>query len=64
MSLVFHDWGTFGLAVATLVPSSLGLYAFWFRNLKSEAQCEAEDAWFEDHALHGATSELGPSERC
>lgn len=43
MALIFHDWqkvSFFGIAGGF---SAVGLYFFWFRNLKSVEDCEAED---------------------
>jgi len=53
MALIFHDWPKvvgFGIA-GTL--SAVGLYFFWYKPLKSEAQCIAED---EAHAAAKASS--------
>ena len=43
MAFVFHDWGKFSFFAIISVLSGLGLYFFWYRNLKSEADCLAED---------------------
>jgi len=43
MCFVWHDWEKFAFFAAVMVISSIGLYFFWYRNLKSEAQCLAED---------------------
>ena len=44
MAFVFHDWKKFGLFGSIAVVCAVALYFFWFRNLKSDAACAAEDA--------------------
>jgi solute:Na+ symporter, SSS family len=47
MSLVFHDWGKFAFFFICAVVSGVGLYFFWYRNLKPTQVCEEEDAYYE-----------------
>ena len=44
MALVFHDWPKVGFFAIAGSLCGAGLYFFWYRNLKSYEQCEAEDA--------------------
>ena len=44
MALVFHDWTKFSFFLIISLFCAVGLYFFWYRNLKTTAQCEAEDA--------------------
>ncbi len=44
MALVFHDWSKLAFFVSAGSLCGVGLYFFWFKNLKSVEQCEAEDA--------------------
>lgn len=46
MALVFHDWGKFSFFAVAGSLCAAGLYFFWYRNLKTNEQCEAEDAAF------------------
>jgi Na+/proline symporter len=50
MSFVFHDWTKFGFFASTSVVSGVGLYFFWYRNLKSTEQCLEEDAHYDELA--------------
>ncbi len=71
MAFVFHDWKTFGVFFGIWLVSMVGLYFFWYRNLKDVATCRAEDARFgwgpehstkvidDDDASPGA--EVGPA---
>ncbi len=47
MAFVFHDWGKFAVAGAVTLVGALGLYVFWYRNLKTSDLCAREDAHFE-----------------
>jgi Na+/proline symporter len=47
MSGVFHDWSKFSFFATIAAFCGVGLYFFWYRNLKSEAQCRAEDEEYE-----------------
>lgn len=47
MTFMFHEWAkftSFGIGAAVC---AVGLYVFWFRNLRSEADCAAWDARYE-----------------
>ncbi len=46
MAFVFHDWGKFSVAGAVTLVSAVGLYFFWYRNLKTPGVCAREDAHF------------------
>ncbi len=50
MSFVFHDWTKFGFFGSVASVSAVGLYFFWFRNLKSTEACEEEDARYDSEA--------------
>jgi len=47
MSLVFHQWSKFAFFLIMSIVCGLGLYFFWYRNLKSEEQCQEEDEYYE-----------------
>jgi len=47
MSFVFHDWEKFSTFFAIAVVCGVGLYFFWYRNLKSPEQCAEEDARYD-----------------
>ncbi|MCB9525224.1 MAG: sodium:solute symporter [Myxococcales bacterium] len=52
MALIFHDWGKFvGFGVVTVL-CAVGLYFFWFRNLKDAATCAEEDAYWAEQGRH------------
>jgi len=44
MAFIFHDWKKFSFMIAGSLFSGVGLYFMWYRNLKSEEQCAADDA--------------------
>lgn len=46
MSFVFHDWKKFSFFAVVAVVSGIGLYFFWYRNLKTTEECAAEDAFY------------------
>ena len=46
MAFIFHDWGKFAGFGITAAVCSVGLYFFWFKNLKSVARCEEEDEYY------------------
>ena len=50
MSFMWHDWGKFSFFAIITVVSMVGLYFFWWRNLKDEAQCVAEDEAYAQQA--------------
>ena len=43
MALVFHDWTKLVYFGLTGALCAVGLYFFWYRNLKTEEQCAADD---------------------
>jgi len=43
MAFVFHDWKKFAYFSVMSVICGVGLYFFWFKNLKAVEECEAED---------------------
>jgi len=47
MSLIFHAWTKFAFFSITATICGIGLYFFWYRNLKSEEQCLEEDEYYE-----------------
>ncbi|MEZ4236569.1 MAG: sodium:solute symporter [Myxococcota bacterium] len=55
MTFMFHEWNSFsGFAIASAV-SGVGLYFFWYRNLKTDEQCALDDArWAAQQAEEGA----------
>ncbi len=44
MSFVFHAWPQFSFHCAVTALCALGLYFFWYRNLKSAERCQEEEA--------------------
>jgi len=48
MSLVWHAWSKFAFFSIISFICAVGLYFFWFRNLKSEEQCLEEDEYYEN----------------
>jgi len=43
MSFMWHDWGKFSFFIIIAFVSAVGLYFFWWRNLKDEETCLLED---------------------
>lgn len=43
MAFVFHDWEKLSVYGVIAAVCAVGLYVFWFSNLKSDAQCKLED---------------------
>lgn len=43
MALIFHDFDKLGITALIAGISSVGLYFFWFTNLKSDSECREED---------------------
>jgi hypothetical protein len=43
MSFIWHDWTKLAYFMIVASLSGLGLYFFWYRNLKSEVRCLEED---------------------
>lgn len=62
MSFIFHDWEKFGIFAASTVFASVGLYFFWFRNLKDTEECSAEDDLYRGLALDEPLPTAEPSE--
>jgi solute:Na+ symporter, SSS family len=51
MTFMFHEWMSFTGFALVAGTTGVGLYFFWFRNLKSTEQCELDDARYA--AEHG-----------
>jgi len=43
LAFIFHDWSKFFIFFFISFICSIGLYFFWFKNLKSHEECEKED---------------------
>ena len=43
MAFIFHDWRKFSFFAIVTALTGVGLYFFWFKNLKSAEQCKEED---------------------
>jgi SSS family solute:Na+ symporter len=56
MALIFHDWAKFSFFVIIGVLSGVGMVFFWYKNLKSAAQCAEEDATHDERQSSGETS--------
>ncbi|MBU1429626.1 sodium:solute symporter [Myxococcota bacterium] len=58
MAFVFHDWIKFTYFSIVTVLCAVGLYFFWWRNLKSEAECAKDDERFKplNEAIKAAKS--------
>ena len=54
MSFMWQEWTKFSFFATITVVSALGLYFFWFKNLKSEELCLAEDKFYEEKARKAA----------
>ena len=48
MCFVFHAWTTCAAASVMAVFCGIGLYFFWFRNLKSEEDCAKDDEYWDE----------------
>jgi Na+/proline symporter len=46
MSFIFHAWQQFAFFLIVALFCGVGLYFFWYRNLKSSEESAAEDAYF------------------
>ena len=46
MAVVFHDWEKVGIFGLITVVTGVGLYLFWFSNLKMQWQCDEDDKRF------------------
>lgn len=51
MSLIFRDFETARSAGVGLLVGGLGLWWFWYRNLRADVRCAAEDEQFADLSL-------------
>jgi hypothetical protein len=47
MALIFHDWKKFSFFAIVGIVSSIGLYFFWYKNLKTHAECVVDDEYWE-----------------
>lgn len=47
MCFVFHAWTTCAAASVMALFCSIGLYFFWFKNLKSEEDCAMDDEYWD-----------------
>jgi Na+/proline symporter len=63
MSFIWHDWKKLAFFLAGSIFSGLGLYFFWFKNLKSDEKCREEDEHYkaEDATLAEAAAEPEPA---
>jgi Na+/proline symporter len=59
MSFVFRAWTSFAFLVAVTVVCGLGLYFFWYRNLKSDEACKEDDAHYEQLAQEQEAGSAG-----
>ena len=50
MSFMWQEWTKFSFFFTVALVSGVGLYFFWYKNLKSEALCLEEDKYYEDKA--------------
>ena len=57
MSLVFHEWSKFAFFTIMSVITGVGLYFFWYRNLKSEEKCQEEDEFYDKRAAERAAKD-------
>ena len=48
MSFMWHQWTKFSFFFSVTLISLLGLYFFWYKNLKPEQECLAEDEKYKD----------------
>jgi SSS family solute:Na+ symporter len=53
MSFIFHAWEQFAFFSIVAVLCSVGLYFFWYKNLKSNDECAKEDAVYESMPTAG-----------
>ncbi len=47
MSFIFHAWEQFAFFLIVALLCAVGLYFFWYKNLKSNEECDQEDAYYE-----------------
>lgn len=53
MAFIFHDWRKFAFFATITVVCGVGLRFFWFKNLKPEEECIAEDEYYEQRSMEG-----------
>mgnify|MGYP006279391495 CR=1 FL=1 len=58
MAFIFHDWKKFAFCSAIVVVCSLGLYFFWYKNLKSDEETFKEDDYFNKMSADITAGEL------
>jgi hypothetical protein len=62
MSFVFHDWKKFSFFITISALTAVGMYFFWYRNLKTDAECEAEDAIYSKLGIAGMAAREDPGD--
>jgi Na+/proline symporter len=50
MAFVFHDWKKFAFCMAVVILTSVGLYFFWYRNLRTAEEAEGRHSYVEEHS--------------
>jgi hypothetical protein len=55
MAFIFHDWKKFAFMVSASLFSGIGLYFMWYRNLKSDEECAADDAKYAPERVEAET---------
>jgi Na+/proline symporter len=61
MSFIFHDWVKFwGFGIAAVI-AAVGLYFFWYRNLKGADECDEDDERWGRYFVPDAPADAGPS---
>ena len=48
MCFVFQSWNSFAAAATMAAFSGVGLYFFWYQNLKSEEECTKDDEYYDE----------------
>lgn len=61
MAFIFHDFKKLAFMLAGSVFSGVGLYFMWYRNLKSEDACAADDAKYAPPSEDTGTEEPEPA---
>lgn len=56
MAFVFHDWRNFWFFAVVAALCAVGLRFFWYRNLKTDEECAAEEAKVEQAAAEAAAA--------
>lgn len=59
MAIVWHDWSRVTVLASISAVCAVGLYRYWYKNLKSTEQCARED---EQWAEAGEPGKLNPDE--